>query len=139
MKAIRFLAWLSLSMVLSACAVVTTAGDIAQGRQAMLEGNYQLALDYFWTGDQIDRQLHLRRRATGGSLELFGQSSIPDRELCASASDFRKRPFPSPERQCRTAIPGPYVGSSRRAATHCRRRGREIEQEEDDFRVSLRS
>ena len=54
MKAIRFLAWLSLSMVLSACAVVTTAGDIAQGRQAMLEGNYQLALDYFWTGDQID-------------------------------------------------------------------------------------
>ena len=30
MKSIRFVAWLSLSMVLSACAVVTTAGDIAR-------------------------------------------------------------------------------------------------------------
>jgi hypothetical protein len=54
MKVMYFLAGLSLSVLLSACAVVTTAGDIAQGRQAMLEGNYQLALDYFWTGDQID-------------------------------------------------------------------------------------
>jgi hypothetical protein len=30
-KVIRFLAWLSLSGLLAACAVVTTAGDIAQG------------------------------------------------------------------------------------------------------------
>ena len=54
MKTLYFLAGLPLSFWLSACAVVNTAGDIAQGRQAMLEGNYQLALDYFWAGDQID-------------------------------------------------------------------------------------
>jgi Tfp pilus assembly protein PilF len=61
MKVIRFLSWLSLSVLLSACAVVTTAGDIAQGRQALLEGNYQLALDYFWTGDQVDPNYNVRR------------------------------------------------------------------------------
>jgi len=48
------LAGLSLSVLLSACAVVNTARDIAPGRQAMLARNYQLALDYFWVTDQMD-------------------------------------------------------------------------------------
>ena len=54
MKTLYFLAGLSLIFLLSACAVVNTAGDIAQGRQALLEGNYQLALDYFWSADKMD-------------------------------------------------------------------------------------
>src|SRR6266478_7883906 len=59
-------------------------------------------------------QLYIRRGATGGSLELFGQSSIPYGKLCTSASDFGKRPSPAQERQSRTAIPWPYVVSSGR-------------------------
>ena len=53
MKAIRFY-----DMALVECGAVrvrggsTTAGDIAQGRQAMLAGNYQLALDYFWLANK---------------------------------------------------------------------------------------
>ena len=74
MKAIRFMAWLSLSVLLSACAVVTTAGDIAQGRQAMLEGNYQLALDYFWTGDQIDPNYTYGAELREGVLSFLGRA-----------------------------------------------------------------
>src|SRR6266481_924975 len=59
-------------------------------------------------------QLYIRRGTTGGSLELFGQSPIPHRELCTSASDFGKSPFPAQGRQSRTAIPWPYVVSSGR-------------------------
>jgi tetratricopeptide (TPR) repeat protein len=74
MKVIYFLAWLSLSVLLSACAVVTTAGDIAQGRQAMLEGNYQLALDYFWTGDQIDPNYTYGAELREGVLSFLGRA-----------------------------------------------------------------
>jgi tetratricopeptide (TPR) repeat protein len=74
MKVIRFLSWLSLSVLLSACAVVTTAGDIAQGRQAMLEGNYQLALDYFWTGDQVDPNYTYGAELREGVLSFLGRA-----------------------------------------------------------------
>jgi tetratricopeptide (TPR) repeat protein len=74
MKVIRFLSWLSLSVLLSACAVVTTAGDIAQGRQALLEGNYQLALDYFWTGDQVDPNYMYGAELREGVLSFLGRA-----------------------------------------------------------------
>jgi hypothetical protein len=90
MKVIRFLSWLLLSVLLSACAVVTTAGDIAQGRQAMLEGNYQLALDYFWTGDQVDPNYTYGAELREGVLSFLGRAPIPHRELCTSASDLGK-------------------------------------------------
>ena len=74
MKVIYFLAGLSLSVLLSACAVVTTAGDIAQGRQALLEGNYQLALDYFWTGDQVDPNYMYGAELREGVLSFLGRA-----------------------------------------------------------------
>jgi tetratricopeptide (TPR) repeat protein len=74
MKVIRFLSCLSLSVLLSACSIVTTAGDIAQGRQAMLEGNYQLALDYFWTGDQIDPNYTYGAELREGVLSFLGRA-----------------------------------------------------------------
>ena len=114
MKVIHFLAGLSLSVLLAACATIRGAGDVDQGRQALLEGNYQLALGYT-SGRRASRpHLYIRHGATGRSLELFGQSPIPHRELCASASDFGKSAFSAQERQCRTAIPWPYVVSARR-------------------------
>ena len=74
MKVIHFLAGLSLTVLLSACAVVNTAGDIAQGRQAMLEGKYQLALDYFWAGDQLDPHYMYGAELREGVLSFLGQS-----------------------------------------------------------------
>jgi tetratricopeptide (TPR) repeat protein len=74
MKVIYFLAGLSLSVLLSACAVVTTAGDIAQGRQAMLEGKYQLALGYFWAGDQVDPHYMYGAELREGVLSFLGRA-----------------------------------------------------------------
>ena len=74
MKAIHFLAGLSLSVLLSACAVFNTAGDIAQGRQATLEGNYQLALDYFWAADQTDPHYMYGAELREGVLSFLGRA-----------------------------------------------------------------
>ena len=54
MKVIHFLAGLSLSVLLAACATIRGAGDVDQGRQALLEGNYQLALGLFQDAAQAD-------------------------------------------------------------------------------------
>ena len=74
MKVIHLLAGLSLTVLLSACAVVNTAGDIAQGRQAMLEGKYQLALDYFWAGDQLDPHYMFGAELREGVLSFLGRA-----------------------------------------------------------------
>jgi hypothetical protein len=54
MKVIYFLAWLSLIVLLSACAATRGAGDVVQGREALLAGNYQAALGYFQEAEQAD-------------------------------------------------------------------------------------
>ena len=54
MKVIYFLAWLSFSVLLSACAAVQGGGEVDQGRQALLAGNYQAAVGYFQQAEQAD-------------------------------------------------------------------------------------
>jgi len=54
MKMIHFLALLSLSVLVSACAAVRGGGDVDQGRQALLAGNYKSALGYFQEAEQTD-------------------------------------------------------------------------------------
>ena len=54
MKVRYFSAWLSLSVLLSACAAVRGGGDVEQGRQALLAGNYQAALGNFQNAEQAD-------------------------------------------------------------------------------------
>ena len=54
MKVLRFLAWLSLSVLLSACATIRGGGDVDHGRQAMLEGDYQRALGLFQDAEKVD-------------------------------------------------------------------------------------
>ena len=54
MKVRYFSAWLSLSVLLSACAAVRGGGDVEQGRQALLAGNYQAALGSFQDAAQAD-------------------------------------------------------------------------------------
>ena len=54
MKVIYFVAGLSLSVLLSACAATRGGGDVAQGRQALLEGNHQAALGLFHDAEQAN-------------------------------------------------------------------------------------
>jgi tetratricopeptide (TPR) repeat protein len=54
MKVIYFLAGLSLSVLLSACATIRGGGDVDQGRQALLEGQYQRALGLFQDAEKVD-------------------------------------------------------------------------------------
>src|SRR5262245_58526506 len=54
MKATHFLPWLWLSVLLCACAATRGAGDVVQGREALLAGNYQAALGYFQAAEQAD-------------------------------------------------------------------------------------
>ena len=54
MKLTYFLPWLLLSVLLSACAATRGAGEIVQGREALLAGNYQAALGYFQQAEHAD-------------------------------------------------------------------------------------
>ena len=53
MKVIHFLAGLSLSVLLSACATSRGGSDVDQGRQALLEGHYQQALGLFQDAEKV--------------------------------------------------------------------------------------
>jgi len=54
MKTVYFLAGVSLTILLAACATIRGSGDVDQGRQALLEGHYQRALRLFQDAEQID-------------------------------------------------------------------------------------
>jgi tetratricopeptide (TPR) repeat protein len=54
MKVIYFLSVFLFGVLLSACAAIRGGGDVDQGRQALLAGNYQSALGYFQEAEQAD-------------------------------------------------------------------------------------
>jgi tetratricopeptide (TPR) repeat protein len=54
MKVIYFLAGVSLSVLLSACATIRGGGEVDQGRQELLKGNYQQALGLFQDAEKVD-------------------------------------------------------------------------------------
>jgi tetratricopeptide (TPR) repeat protein len=54
MKVIHFLSLLLFSVLLSACAAIRGGGEVDQGRQALLAGNYQAALGYFQEAERTD-------------------------------------------------------------------------------------
>ena len=53
MNGIYFLAWLSFSVLLSACASVRGPGDLNAGRHALINGNYQAAVSDFEAAEQL--------------------------------------------------------------------------------------
>jgi tetratricopeptide (TPR) repeat protein len=54
MKMTHLLAGLSLSVLLSACVTSQGGDDVAQGRQALLEGDHQRALGLFQEAEKVD-------------------------------------------------------------------------------------
>jgi tetratricopeptide (TPR) repeat protein len=63
-----------LSALLFACAVLRGGGDITQGRQALLEGNYQLALGLFRDADQVDPNYTYGAELREGVLSFLGRA-----------------------------------------------------------------
>ena len=57
MKTVYFLAGVSLTILLAACATIRGSGDVDQGRQALLEGHYQRALRPTLSHSSVDRQI----------------------------------------------------------------------------------
>lgn len=74
MKLINFLAGLSLSVLLSACAAFQGAGDISQGREAMFTGNYQAALGLFQGAEQVDPNFIFGNELREGVLSYVGRA-----------------------------------------------------------------
>jgi tetratricopeptide (TPR) repeat protein len=74
MKAIHFLAGLSLSVLLSACAAIRGGGDVDQGRQALLAGNYQAALGLFQDAERVDPTYVYGTELRAGVLSYLGRT-----------------------------------------------------------------
>jgi tetratricopeptide (TPR) repeat protein len=74
MKVIYFLAWLSFSVLLSACAAVQGGGEVDQGRQALLAGNYQAAVGYFQQAEQTDPNYMYGTELREGVASFLGRS-----------------------------------------------------------------
>ena len=112
MKIVYFLAGLSLIVLLAACKVVESAGDVAQGRQALLEGKYQLALDYFWDADQVDPYYTYGAELREGVLSFLGRAQYLTGNYAQARQTLEKDLSRQQERQCRTAIPWTYPVSA---------------------------
>jgi tetratricopeptide (TPR) repeat protein len=74
MKAIHFLAGFSLSVLLSACATIRGGGDVDQGRQALLAGNYQAALGLFQDAERVDPTYIYGTELRAGVLSYLGRT-----------------------------------------------------------------
>src|SRR5437016_13900292 len=113
MKVTHFLSLLLFSVLLSACAAIRGGGEVDQGRQALLAGNYQAALGYFQQAEQTDPNYMYGAELREGVLSYLGRAQYLTGNY-AQARQTLKKPFPAPKRQPRPAIPWPYAISSRR-------------------------
>src|SRR4029077_7603369 len=74
MKTAYFLTGVSLTILLAGCATIEGAGDVDQGRQALLEGNYKRALGLFQDADQVDPKYVYGTELRGGVLSYLGRT-----------------------------------------------------------------
>ena len=68
------LAWSVVSVLLSSCAAFRGAGDIAQGRQELIEGNNQAALGYFQSAERADPKYIYGTDLRAGVLSYLGRA-----------------------------------------------------------------
>ena len=90
MKVIYFLAGLSLSVSLWACAAVQSGGYIAQGRQALFEGNNQTALGYFQAAVQVDPNYKYGTELQEGTLSFLGRAQYLNGDYARARSTLEK-------------------------------------------------
>ena len=74
MKTVYFLAGVSLTLLLAACATFRGAGDVDQGRQALLAGDYQRAIGLFQDAERVDPTYIYGTELRGGVLSYLGRT-----------------------------------------------------------------
>ena len=90
MRSIYFPAWLLVTVSLSACASIQSAGDIAQGRQALFEGNNQAALGYFQAAAQVDPNYKYGTDLQEGTLSFLGRAQYLNGDYTRARSTLEK-------------------------------------------------
>ncbi|HEY2976074.1 MAG TPA: tetratricopeptide repeat protein [Pyrinomonadaceae bacterium] len=90
MRLMYFLACLVVSVLLSACASFQGAGDIAQGRQALIEGNNQAALGYFQAAEQVDPNYIYGTELQEGILSYLGRAQYLTGDYAQARSTLEK-------------------------------------------------
>jgi tetratricopeptide (TPR) repeat protein len=74
MKTAYFLAGVSLTILLAGCATIEGAGDVDQGRQALLAGDYQRAVGLFQDAERVDPTYIYGTELRGGVLSYLGRT-----------------------------------------------------------------
>ena len=90
MRLIYFPAWLLVTVSLSACASIQSAGDIDQGRQALFEGNNQAALGYFQAAAQVDPNYLYGTDLQEGTLSFLGRAQYLNGDYARARSTLEK-------------------------------------------------
>ena len=74
MKAIYFLAGVSLTILIVGCATIKGSGDVDQGRQALLAGDYKRALGLFQDAERVDPTYVYGTELKAGVLSFLGRT-----------------------------------------------------------------
>ena len=90
MRLIYFPAWLFVTVSLSACASFQSAGDVAQGRQALFKGNNQAALGYFQAAAQADPNYIYGTELQEGTLSFLGRAQYLNGDYAQAWSTLGK-------------------------------------------------
>jgi tetratricopeptide (TPR) repeat protein len=90
MKAIFSLVGLSLSLLLSACGTIQSAGQYESGKQALYAGNYQTALAYFTQAAQSDPNAVYGATLRLGVLTYLGQAQYLTGNYAEARQTLRK-------------------------------------------------
>jgi outer membrane protein assembly factor BamD (BamD/ComL family) len=85
-------------IVLSACATVEDAGQIASGRQALFAGNYQAALSYFQSAAQTNPNAVYGATLRMGVFSFLGQAQYLNGQYAQAAPDTTKSALHAPQR-----------------------------------------
>jgi len=90
MKAVYFLAGVSLSVLLGACSTIQGSGDVDQGRQAMLEGKYKLALVSFEDAARADPRYVYGTELRAGVFSYLGRTQYLTGEYSQARATLEK-------------------------------------------------
>jgi tetratricopeptide (TPR) repeat protein len=90
MKVIHFLALLSLSVLLSACAAVKGGTDVDDGRNALLAGNYKAAVGYFKEAEEADPSYMYGTELREGVASFLGRSQYLTGDYAQARQNLEK-------------------------------------------------
>jgi len=90
MKVIHFLALLSLSALLCACAAVKGGTDVDDGRNALLAGNYKAAVGYFQEAENADPSYMYGTELREGVASFLGRSQYLTGDYAQARQNLEK-------------------------------------------------